>query len=90
MVNSVHRIRKAWKYNHCRLLRHDLLFVPHSGIVMGRIIEGILDEVRSDISKTMPLFLVLLVSSNYLNFTFIQARIDRFKLHSSYSKGTIW
>ena len=89
-TNNAHRIRKARKSNHSRLLRHDLLFVPQSRIILSRIIEGFLNNVRSEITKTLPQFLYHLISPEYLHPDCFQIRLTQFKLPSSSYEGTIW
>ena len=88
-TNSVHRIRKARKYNHGLLLRHDLPFVPHSRIILGRIIYFFLNEVRADVTKALPPFLYLLIGPDYIHPSRYGARLIQFKLPSSSSEGTI-
>ena len=44
-TNAAQRIRKAGKYFHGRLLRHNLLFVSYTRIVLGRVCISFLHEV---------------------------------------------
>ena len=89
-MNAAHRLRKASKYNHGRLLGHNLLIVRHSRIILGRILESFLNELMADVPKALPPFLYLLVSLDYLHPARCGSRLVQFKLPSSYSEGTLW
>ena len=88
--NTTHKIRKTSKPDNGQLLRYDLLFVPHSRIILGRVIKGLLHEVGTDISKMLPTFLYLIISPNYLYPASWGERLIQFKMPSRFSKGTIW
>ena len=89
-TNAGHGIRKARTSNHGQILRYEFLFVPHSRIILGRVIKSVLHEVGTDILKTLPPFLYLLISPKYLHPARRVARLIQFKLPISSSKGTKW
>ena len=74
-MNSSHRIRKARKYNHIWLLENNLFSVPHTNIILVRIIESLLNEVIAGITQTLTPLLYFLISPNYLTLTCLQARL---------------
>ena len=82
-VNAAHRIRKARKSNRGQLLRHELLFVPHSNIFLGIILKSFLNEARADVPKALPPFLYLLIIPDYLHPDRCGTRVVQFKLPSS-------
>ena len=83
--NATHRIRKARKFSHGGLLGHHFLLVPHARIILGRLVKGLLHEVGTDISQTLPPFLYFLISPKTIYPFPYRTRIIQFKLHSVYS-----
>ena len=79
-MNVTHRIRKDRKSNHGGLLRHDLLFVPQYWIILSKIVKGFLNEVRDDTTNTLPPFLYIIISPDYLHPSRLQERLIQSKL----------
>ena len=69
----MHCISKASKPNHDRLLRHDLIIVPHARIIMGWCLKGIIYEMYADIPYTLPPLLYFLVIPGHIYPAFTQA-----------------
>ena len=88
-TNVIHRIREANNYNHVRILRHDLTFVPQTRIILGRSLKCLLYQVRAEITQTLPPFLYFIVHTGDTHPTFPQTRIIKPKLPSGYTKGTV-
>ena len=74
-MNATHMTIKARKSNQGQLLGNNLPFVSHTRIILGRIIESLLNEVWADIPKTLPPFLYFLVNPNYLILICRRARL---------------